>query len=63
MYLEENVYSEQDFDNDWENSIFTESAIVDDLWNEYEKKIQDSFEVLEAEIEDYIYCQKISQKE
>ena len=48
------MYSEDNFDNNWEDSVFTEYAIIESLWEEYEKEIEMEKSILNDEIEDYI---------
>lgn len=48
------MYSENDFDNNWEDSVFSNNAIINSLWDEYDNDVQKSISALETEIEEFI---------
>ena len=51
-----NLYDENDF-----NNFDDDYSIYEQLWMEHEQNLQESFDMLEAEIEDYIFSELINQ--
>jgi hypothetical protein len=52
----EELYDEDDFSN-----FDDDYSIYEQLWMEYEQNLEKSFNILEAEIEDYLFSQLINQ--